>query len=431
MNDRITSTTTTQPQTTTPEQAASPAVPSGDTPDTQATPPEATVPQQAEQAAEEAAALEAKAREEAQSTLKATIRAYKQGEKAYRAGLLEAGKLADTYNHQRLALGDRRAAVVQTLEGQLAQYSSSTVDIDRLIGCHHAYRLLAEEPGVKADTVPYGHYRDAWRQLVQRTNKDTPQEAWVLLPGVEEEAKALFGKAVADSLGREAVLEQCKALQRRYAEAAAAQAQAERAKAQAEAEAKAAALREANAAAEAAAQEAQAKAAAAEQAQAEDKARLTAEAEKAKAELLAQQQALVAAHAEQVQAEAAKARAEADAKAAQQAAARAAEKAAKAAAAATERAKAKGKDRTDAEECRQPAMKAMAKAGTAKDVAAMAVELITGSDAPDDVLAELLRQLKASGHCSKQAVRAIDAALLVFHRPAVTPPAHAPVGAAA
>jgi hypothetical protein len=420
MSDTITSAVPTQPQTTTTDQttAPSPAL-------------EAAVQAQAEQAAEEAAVQEAKAREEAQSTLRAVVRAYKQGEKAYRAGLLEAGRLADSYVHQRLALGDKRAAAVQTLEGQLAQWSSSTVDIDRLIGCYHAYRLLAEEPGVKADVVPYGHYRDAWRQLVQRVNKDTPAESWVLLPGVEEEAKALFGKAVADSLGREAVLEQCKALQRRYAEAAAAQAQAERARAEAEAEAKAAALREANAAAEAAAQEAQAKAAAAEQAQAEDKARLTAEAEKAKAELLAQQQALVAAHAEQVQAEAAKARAEADAKAAQQAAARAAEKAAKAAAAATEKAKAKGKDRTDAEECRQPAMKAMAKAGTAKDVAAMAVELITGSDAPDDVLAELLRQLKASGHCSKQAVRAIDAALLVFNRPAVTPPAHAPVGAAA
>jgi hypothetical protein len=406
MTDTITSAVQSQPQTTT-EQATAP------------TPaPEPAVQAQAEQAAEQAAEQEAKAREEAAATLKATVKAYRSGERAYRVGLLYAGKLADSYVHQRLALGDKRAAAVQTLEGQLAQWSSSTVDIDRLIGCHHAYRLLAEEPSVKADTITYGHYRDAWWQLVQRVHKDTPAESWVLLPGVEEEAKALFAKAAADSLGREAVLEQCKALQRRYAEAAAAQAQAERAKAQAEAEAKAAALREANAAAEAAAQEAQAKAAAAEQAQAEDKARLTAEAEKAKADLLAQQQALVAAHAEQVQAEAAKARAEADAKAAQQAAARAAEKAAKAAAAATERAKAKGKDRTEAEECRQPAMKAMAKAGTAKDVAAMAVELITGSDAPDDVLAELLRQLKASGHCSKQAVRAIDAALLVFNRPA-------------
>ncbi len=45
---------------------------------------------------------------------------------------------------------------------------------------------------------------------------------------------------------------------------------------------------------------------------------------------------------------------------------------------------------------------------TAKDVAAMCVELITGGDAPDDVFEGLLRQLKASGELSKASIRAMN-----------------------
>ena len=426
MNDRTTSTTTTQPQTTTPEQATTATVPPSEVPN-----PEAAVQEQAAQAAEQAAEQEVKAREEADHTLKATVRAYRKGESAYRAGLLESGRLADQYLHQRMAppIRDKRAPAVQTLEGELAKWSSTTVDVNRLIGCYHAYRLLAEETGLDkaAESIPYGHYRDAWVQMVQRADKDTPEEHWVLVLGIEEEARQLFAESTKHRRSKEAVLEGVKGLLRAKVDrdAAAAKLEAEKAKAAAQAQAEAEA--QARAEAEAAAQATVAAEQAARQAQEADKAALTEAAEQAKAELLAKQQAAIAAAEAKAKAEQAKARAEADAKAAQQAATKAAEKAAKAA----EKATAKGKDRTEAEDCRQPAMKAMAKAGTAKDVAAMAVELITGSDAPDDVLAELLRQLKASGHCSKQAVRAIDAALLVFSRPAVTPPANAQTAAAA
>ena len=101
----------------------------------------------------------------AAATLKACVTAYRKGEREYRKGLLDAGRLADVYVHQRLALGDDRAAAVQVLEGQLAVYSSTAVDVNRLVRTYHAARLLADEPGVKAD-VPYGHYRDAWSKLV-------------------------------------------------------------------------------------------------------------------------------------------------------------------------------------------------------------------------------------------------------------------------
>src|SRR5262245_61399143 len=128
---------------------------------------EAGVQEHAAAAADLVAEQEAKAGDEAASTLKATVKAYRQGEKAYRAGLLAAGRLGDQYLHQRVAVGDKRSVAVQALEGELAKYASSSVDANRLIACYHAYRLLAEEPGIKED-VAYGHYRDAWQQLVQR-----------------------------------------------------------------------------------------------------------------------------------------------------------------------------------------------------------------------------------------------------------------------
>src|SRR5262249_61325300 len=96
-----------------------------------------------------------------------------------------------------------------------AKWRRTTVPPNRLIGCYHAYRLLAEEHGLKED-MPYGHYRDAWMQLVLRRDRDTPAEHWTLLPGVEPQARDLFARAVADALSREALLEQGKRPQRQH-----------------------------------------------------------------------------------------------------------------------------------------------------------------------------------------------------------------------
>jgi hypothetical protein len=419
--------------TAAPEPAPEPPAPS----------PEAIVQQQAAQAAAQAGRDEEAAREEAQATLKATVTAYRKGEREYRAGLLEAGRLGDVYLHQRMALGDKRAAAVQVLEGQLAIYASTAVDANALIACYHAYRLLAEEPGLAtgrkaaADGVPYGHYRDGWRQLVQRIDRDTPREAWVLLPGLEAECRELFARAVKDGLSREAVQGHVKALLRAAVDRDAARAKAEAEAAQAEAQRQAEVMRAAQADAEQAAAEARARQEAAERAKAEEKARLTAAAEAAKAELLAKQQQLAAAHAARAQAEAAKARAEGEAQAAAEAQRKAAEKAAKAA----ERMAAKNAPKVPAApagatpqlpttearpEPRIASPRAMARAGTAKDVAAMAAELVTGSDTPDDVLAELLARLRTSGQLSAKGKRACSAALGILtgklgQEPAVGP----------
>ena len=56
------------------------------------------------------------------------------------------------------------------------------------------------------------------------------------------------------------------------------------------------------------------------------------------------------------------------------------------------------------------------KAGTVKDVAEMAAELITSNDNPDAVLEALLQQLKSHNTISKASKRAIDAALTTLVR---------------
>lgn len=68
---------------------------------------------------------------------------------------------------------------------------------------------------------------------------------------------------------------------------------------------------------------------------------------------------------------------------------------------------------------------AAARQGTAKDVAEMAVELVTGGDEPDDVLEHILRQLDGHRQLCGASHRAIKSALLVLER-ATRPPQRNP-----
>lgn len=409
--------------------------------------------QQTQQAQADAEEAEQEAREEAEQTRKAAVLAFRKGEKAYRNGLLEAGRLASLYVQQRLALGDKRAAAVQTLEGELAKYSSTAVDANRLIACWEAYALLAVDTGLAtaaegkkaapADSVPYGHYRDAWSRLVQRAAKDTPEEHWVLLPGLEADCLAAYAKAVQDGLSKAAVEEMARTLVT-HAEAAAAE-KARQAKAEAEAKAKAAEAAAAKQRQELAQQKAAADQAAKEAADAEkagqtaeQKAQLTANMEQARQELLAKQQATIAAEAAEAAAKAEQARKEREAKeAADKAAAAAAKKQAAERKAAE---KASGKDKpaptpATVDPTSKPAVqpeakpvmgnliqaaKAAAKAATGKDgaqfVAENAAELITGCEEPDTALEALLTILAAHKEVSKAGHRACQAALVVLKR---------------
>jgi hypothetical protein len=372
-------------------------------PEQQQPTPEAAVQQQAAEAAEEAARQEEAARKEADSTFKATVKAFRQGEKSYRAGLLEAGRLADLYVHQRMALGDKRAPAIQALEGELAKHSSSTVKVDELIRSYHAFRLLAEEPGIKADLVPYGHYRDCWSQLIERHGKDSKDETWNLLPGLETECKALFATATADNLSRDAVKDAVKTLLRTYADRQAEEArkakEAAEAEARAKAEEKAKAQEEAMNAAKAHADAKEA----AETAKEEEKAALTEAMRKTEEAMRQKAQEAIAAQAAADRAARDKARAEAAAREAEKAKAKAEAKARKA-------------EERKAQRSQEPARNVLPEKADPSGLAGMIAEAITDNDTPDDVFALVLRRLKDSKELSRQSVRAIDAALVVLAR---------------
>ena len=178
---------------------------------------------------------EQQAREAAEVVRGEAVKAYRRGEREYRKGLLEAGRLSHAYLVQRMALGDNRAAGVQALNGAFAAYSSSAVDVNHLIRTWWAYHLLCEQPGLKAD-VPYGRYRDHWSQLVDRVDANTPEERCLLLPAVADKAKEAFAHAAKHSLGDDAVREAVKRLLAEYYEAqqAARKVEAERLRAEQE-----------------------------------------------------------------------------------------------------------------------------------------------------------------------------------------------------
>jgi hypothetical protein len=431
-----------------PEQAAQPPAPEQpQAPPAERPAPEQAVPQQADAAAEQAAEREAELREQANATLQACSRAVRKGELAYKTGLLEGGRLADVYVHQRMALGDKRSAATDLLTLELSRYASSTVDVNRLIGTYHAYRLLAEEQGLTgegrkqgpADAVAYGVYRDYWARLVERQQKDTPQECWALLPGLEQACRAAFAKAVQDGLSREAVAELAAGLLKQHAahQAEATKQAAEQAEAKAKAEQEAAQ----KAAAELAAAEQAKRELEAQAKQAGDEATAAAVLQ-AQAELEAKQRAMVEQQAKAEQAERERQRAE---KAAKEQAAREA----KAAEAARKKASKPSTPATVApstppappqgEQAKQGTVHGnlltLAKAGTAKDVAGMVLELVQGCDTPDDMLELVLKGLKAGKALSAKGKRACDAALLTLTRqdkPApAAPAAPSPVEAAA
>jgi hypothetical protein len=446
MSERTTSDVLVNTTSPAPEQATQQQVPEQNVaPPAERPAPEQAVPQQAEQAAAEAARTEEQARDAAEKTRQAAVRAYRQGERAYAKGLLLAGELAGRYIGQRLALGDKREACVQALEGELAKYSSTAVDVSRLVRTWEAYRLLALEQelageGTKkgpADGVPYGQYRDHWARLVERA-PGTRAESYVLLPGLEKACRSMFRRAVRDELSTTAAGECVARLVRAHV---ARRDRAEKARlAKATAEAKAREEQAARAAAELRAAEA-AKREAEQRAKQANDAAATEAAEQAAAELRAKQEAAVKAQAAAEAAAREKARA---AKAAAEEAKRlerAAEKAARKQQA--QQAKDKPATVTPPQGEHPPAKQGtvtgnlltIARAGTARDVASMVLELVQGCDTPDDVLELVLKGLKAGKALSAKGKRACDAALLVLTRqdkPApAAPAASSPVEAAA
>jgi len=229
------------------------AEPSADVAETTEPIAEATEPAQAEPTVTEQADAAAAVREaelerlrgEAKALLADAGKAFRKGEAEYRRWLMEAGLLSHEDVLRRLAQEHPRDNAIKALVGELAESASFPVDagyVNRLIAVSQAWRLLAKETGLVgtakkpggADKVPYGTYANAWCLLVQRVNKDTPQEAWALLPGLEEECKSLFGEGIAKARPRETATNKARglvaklaAMQKAEADKAAAQAVAE------------------------------------------------------------------------------------------------------------------------------------------------------------------------------------------------------------
>ena len=269
-----------------------------------------TAPSDQLQASIDATQEQAAKRAEANATLDACVKAFASGESAMRSGRLEAGRLADLYVKQRVALGDARDVAVKALAGELAKYASSAADCDvnGLVRVYHAWRLLAE-PLQGAVTVPYGHYVNAFCQLAERTVKDGA-ETWVLLPGLEKEAAELFRDCAVNGFNRDVCKDKVRQLHVTYAlkQAELRDASAKEAASKAEIERQTAdkARQEAKEAAE---REAAAKKALADAKEAEKQA-LTEALNKANAEKLAKQQAAAALNAAANAAEAERKRAD-------------------------------------------------------------------------------------------------------------------------
>jgi hypothetical protein len=162
------------------------------------------------------------AMKDAAKLLTSMAKAYARGERGLLTAAVEAGEYADGYIRARLALGDKRAACVQAVEGKLAEVSGDVVKANTLIGTYHAYRLL--NPG-DACVFTLSHFREAFTLLVIRVEKDTPNETWTLLPGFEDQCKAAYSELSTGKLSKTACIERCRKLVREYdAEMAKAQA---------------------------------------------------------------------------------------------------------------------------------------------------------------------------------------------------------------
>lgn len=371
----------------------------------------------AQQTAEE---VQKQKQAEADKTLKLIVRFFRSGESSYRAGMLASGRCCLEYLRQRLALGATRAVVIQTIEGQLSQYATTTVNVNSMIRATESLRLLTEaspELADAADSLRYDIIRDHFSRLVSRINPDTPEEAYVLLPGMESDCVNCFRESIANKLDYSAVKNKASDLVREHTkrENDRTKQLAEQQRQQAvEAAKQAENTRKEREEADKVAKQAEAAAQAAkDKANEEEAAKLAKAAEAAKQALLAKQQEEIARNAEAANRARLASEAEKERKAAELAAQRQAEKDRKA------QDKLLNQDkRPQAPEAKQGQnLLASAKAGTSKDVAAMAVDLLTNCQEPDTVFELLLKSLDGHKQLSKPSHRAIKAALVCLASP--------------
>jgi hypothetical protein len=382
-----------------------------------------------QQAEQDTVALDAEqqaAEQAADLVLKTAATVYRKGEKSYAWHLLRTGQLAHEYAISRMAIATQytngtakgaRTAALDCVTLELQKCSSGKVEVARMVQSYHAYVLLSGEPlpdkhTAKVVVAPFGHYRDCWANLVQRTaaTKDTPQEQWELLPGMEDRCREAYAALVGSS--KDEVAETVNAISREWTTQQAAKAKADaEVKAQAEREAREQATKEraelgqqAKAAAEL---EAKAKA----EQDAEKKALLTAQSEQAKADLVAQQQADQAASARVEHAAQERARSEQNAESLA-----AKEQAVKAKAESRSQRKAKTTSQAPTSMQKATPIKDQATDATPEQWADMLAETLDEHPQAEDVLFAQLAKVLAQGRLSRKGKTAVETALHIWHR---------------
>lgn len=348
-----------------------------------------------------------KANDEAAVHLKAILKLCKRGNLDHANNFLAAGEHSDQYIHLRMAVGQSREDAVRIVEGDLLKICIESIDVNRMIACYWAYTLLADG----GEPLPYGVYRDVWSRTMERVNKGK-DETWQLLSGLEERCKATYADCIRDNVARDGQYDKVAALLKDYAVMQKTAKDHAAKLAEAEAEAKRQVFMEeqrvlASAQQQKADAEEKARQAGIDQQNAKDS-----EAKRIADENAKQAQADLADAKKTVDEQAGKVQ-DTEIEAAQ--AGKVATVAGKEATAA-HKAVVKANGRILAATVEPAATKVenlikIAQKGAVKDVAGMAVELITGGDAPDDVLIEVLRQLDGHKQLCKNSHRIIHAAL--------------------
>jgi hypothetical protein len=176
--------------------------------------PENTAPQQT--AAEQAESLERLA----EKLRKDYTRSFRKGERDYLAGMMDTGRLCHEYIVCQVKRGQARSQAVKTIEGDLNAISTSTVNANELIRSYWAEVLLRDEGEGKATWhFPYGAYRQGWQRLIQAEDMGKATERYILLPGMENDCKALFAEGSKGEWNTDSSREQCNGLLKRWADA--------------------------------------------------------------------------------------------------------------------------------------------------------------------------------------------------------------------
>src|SRR5215475_12461820 len=169
------------------------------------------VQEQVEQAAQLSAEQQAAVLEEAKRELGLVVKALRGGNRENAVSQYLAGLHGLRFINLCRRGGKARSFATGELERDLSWWLGKNVDANLILRTYAAITLLhgeispppsgakAKERNEWAEMVdklpPVGHFHKAWSQLVERVDDGT-EERWVLLPGFEEECKALYQGAL-------------------------------------------------------------------------------------------------------------------------------------------------------------------------------------------------------------------------------------------